>query len=369
MAPRHEAPRSGGPAGEGAGAAHRRRGHHAEAARRRGRAAAHDEDHRRRRVRPRHQERARRMAAGPRPDRRRRGRTPDARGARHLAPARCSMAQAGTRGPHAAQGESAPRSSWPPARAGACSALQQALGVSGDGTFGPATQRALQRWQRSHGLAADGVAGPQTRARLGLGAGPMLKRKAAPHSGGSSGGSGGCRQLLGGGTRRGRGQRDRRPPLRLRRGPRLVRVLGLRLLRLGLLRAARRRAPLVAAHLGRLHELRRPGPRPAHHHLRQPGPRVHGRSTAGATTPAPAPRPGRAGRARAARGAATWCGTRRASRTARLSRRAPSPAPRAPAAAGPRPPGRTSPRSCPAPCRRASVPSTSTVFQWRLFRW
>jgi peptidoglycan hydrolase-like protein with peptidoglycan-binding domain len=68
--------------------------------------------------------------------------------------------------------------------------LQQALGVPADGVFGPGTERALKRWQRSHGLAADGVAGPQTRARLGMGGGPALKRKASPHRRGSSGGSG-----------------------------------------------------------------------------------------------------------------------------------------------------------------------------------
>ena len=59
-------------------------------------------------------------------------------------------------------------------------------------------------------------------------------------------------------------------------GPRLVRVRGLRLLRLGLLRPPRRRAPLVAARLERVHELRRRRSRPAHHDLRQPRPRVHG---------------------------------------------------------------------------------------------
>jgi hypothetical protein len=56
-------------------------------------------------------------------------------------------------------------------------ALQRKVGVAADGIFGPATERALKRWQRRHGLVADGIAGPQTRSAMGLGAGPVLKRK------------------------------------------------------------------------------------------------------------------------------------------------------------------------------------------------
>ena len=56
-------------------------------------------------------------------------------------------------------------------------ALQQALGVPADGVFGPQTERAVKRYQRQHGLTVDGIVGPQTRQALGLGAGPVLKRK------------------------------------------------------------------------------------------------------------------------------------------------------------------------------------------------
>ena len=56
-------------------------------------------------------------------------------------------------------------------------ALQRKVGVAADGVFGPMTERALKRWQRRHGLVADGIAGPQTRAAMGLGPGPILKRR------------------------------------------------------------------------------------------------------------------------------------------------------------------------------------------------
>ena len=56
-------------------------------------------------------------------------------------------------------------------------AVQRKVGVAADGIFGPATERAVKRWQRRHGLVADGIVGPQTRAVMGIGAGPILKRR------------------------------------------------------------------------------------------------------------------------------------------------------------------------------------------------
>ena len=167
---------------------------------------------------------------------------------------------------------SAQRSHGHSRRGGGVRALQRRIGVPADGVFGPATEAALKRWQRSHGLLADGIAGPNTRSKLGLGPGPILKR------GGSRAearqrfidaeGRDPCRQP------------DREPPLQVRRWPRQLPRLGLRLLGVSLLRPSRGRAAALAARLGRLHALRSTGPRPLHHDLRQPRSRLHGRERA-----------------------------------------------------------------------------------------
>jgi len=45
--------------------------------------------------------------------------------------------------------------------------LQQKLGISADGDFGPKTHKAVIAFQKSRGLVADGIAGPKTWAAIG----------------------------------------------------------------------------------------------------------------------------------------------------------------------------------------------------------
>ena len=44
--------------------------------------------------------------------------------------------------------------------------MQEALGVTADGIFGPGTEAILKKWQSQNGLTADGIAGPATFAKL-----------------------------------------------------------------------------------------------------------------------------------------------------------------------------------------------------------
>ncbi len=46
--------------------------------------------------------------------------------------------------------------------------LQQKLGVTADGQFGPGTEQALKDYQQKHGLKVDGIAGPDTFAQMSL---------------------------------------------------------------------------------------------------------------------------------------------------------------------------------------------------------
>jgi hypothetical protein len=62
-------------------------------------------------------------------------------------------------------------------------ALQQKLGVSADGVYGPKTRAAVKRFQRAHGLTADGVAGPQTLTALGVTAAAAPKAQEADSDG------------------------------------------------------------------------------------------------------------------------------------------------------------------------------------------
>jgi peptidoglycan hydrolase-like protein with peptidoglycan-binding domain len=68
-------------------------------------------------------------------------------------------------------------------------ALQQKLGVTADGVYGPRTRAAVKRFQRANGLTPDGVAGPQTLAALGLAARPAQQQQgdAAAASGSDDG--------------------------------------------------------------------------------------------------------------------------------------------------------------------------------------
>jgi putative chitinase len=44
--------------------------------------------------------------------------------------------------------------------------MQEVLGVTADGIFGPGTEAAVKVWQARNGLAADGIVGPATQAKM-----------------------------------------------------------------------------------------------------------------------------------------------------------------------------------------------------------
>lgn len=46
--------------------------------------------------------------------------------------------------------------------------LQERLGISADGDFGPGTEKAVRAFQEENGLAVDGIAGPDTFTAMGL---------------------------------------------------------------------------------------------------------------------------------------------------------------------------------------------------------
>jgi putative chitinase len=54
--------------------------------------------------------------------------------------------------------------------------LQEKLGVTADGDFGPKTESALKEWQSKNGLTADGVAGPITLGKMGIEI-PVVKKE------------------------------------------------------------------------------------------------------------------------------------------------------------------------------------------------
>ena len=54
--------------------------------------------------------------------------------------------------------------------------LQEKLGITADGDFGPGTEKAVRDFQAANGLAVDGIAGPDTFTAMGLPELVLLRR-------------------------------------------------------------------------------------------------------------------------------------------------------------------------------------------------
>ncbi|WP_338749105.1 C40 family peptidase [Janibacter alittae] len=70
--------------------------------------------------------------------------------------------------------------------------IQQQVGATEDGAFGPETEAAVQEWQGDNGLAADGVVGPETGSAMGLDGGAESTSSASGGGATSVAGNGGA---------------------------------------------------------------------------------------------------------------------------------------------------------------------------------
>ena len=62
--------------------------------------------------------------------------------------------------------------------------LQEKLGLSADGAFGPGTEKVVKEWQSANGLTADGIVGDGTWSKM-FGATQVIKEDVIIPSGGS----------------------------------------------------------------------------------------------------------------------------------------------------------------------------------------